>query len=125
MSPTTTWIVLSLIAQVSLPMLNPRGYQRGRILTMPMRRMFPKLFDHAACRIAQLFCLVPLDWFAHSVSSADTTISIVFSIVVIALYFDDWLTNHDDFKKKWDWVRNKIKWKMKLPVPAPAGSKVG
>lgn len=30
---------------------------------------------------------------------------------------DDWLFHDTDFKKKWDMVRNKIKWRMELPEP--------
>jgi hypothetical protein len=125
MSPTTTWLILSIGAQIVLPILNPRGYQRGKLFTMPLRRHV-KFFDNAYCRLMQIFALWPIDTIVrHIWTGHDTTISILWSIAVIALYFDDWMTNHDDFQKKWDLVRNKIKWKMELPEPAPAGSKVG
>lgn len=53
-------------------------------------------------------------------------LGIFYYLVICALYLDDYFTgDDDDMKKKWQEVRNKIKWKMKLPAPAPAGSRVG
>lgn len=35
----------------------------------------------------------------------------------IVVLLDDWLFHDTDLKKKWDMVRNKIKWRMELPEP--------
>lgn len=47
-------------------------------------------------------------------------------LLIDALLVDDLLNGDDEQRKKrWDAVRNKIKWRMELPAPVPAGSRVG
>lgn len=117
-----SWLVLTLAIQLIAPVANPRGFQRGKFLTMPLRKRVK--FFYNACRTKQLFFIcLPADIIGHIIIG--NFMSYIYFMSVIMLYLDDWLTNHDDFKKFGDFVRNKIKWKMKLPMPQPAGSKVG
>lgn len=47
-------------------------------------------------------------------------------MILILIELDDYVNgDDDDRKRRWDWVKNKIKWKMELPQPVPAGSKIG
>lgn len=109
------WLGLTLLIQFTVPALNPKGYQRGKFLTMPMRK-FIRFFDKPSCRSRQLWCVcIPADFIGHYVIG--NSMSYIYFGSIIALYLDDWITNHDDFKKFGDWVRNKVKWKMELPQP--------
>jgi len=42
---------------------------------------------------------------------------LVWWVPQILVLLDDWLFHDTDLKKKWDMVRNKIKWRMELPEP--------
>lgn len=119
------WLVLSLMVQIMCPMLNPRGHQRGKILTAPLRKTFPKLFDHFFCRLFQIFILFGVYTVMKIVGLPEAVAGPIYFILLILLYLDDYFTNDDNHKKWWAEVRNKIKWKMELPAPVPAGSKVG
>lgn len=124
MSSYWTWLIFTIMIQLGSQLLNPKGYQRGKLLTLPMRKAMPKMFDHNFCRLTQLWIvLLPLNVFLSFFIGKWS--NYVYFILVIALSLDDYLTNDDNFKKWWMEARNKIKWKMKLPEPAPAGSKVG
>lgn len=64
---------------------------------------------------ATLFALYIGPWF----DTDDLTPCYVFWAVFIILYLDDYLFGDDDnFKRFWEGVRNRIKWKMELPEPA-------
>lgn len=118
-----SWLILTVAIQFIAPAANPKGYQRGKLLTMPLRKRV-KFFDNHSCRTKQIILIcVPTDFIGHMIIG--NFMSYIYFLSIIALFIDDWLTNHDDFKRFGDFVRNKIKWKMKLPSPVPAGSKVG
>jgi hypothetical protein len=108
------WMIFTLFVQVLCPMLNPKGHQRGKILTMPLRKRV-KFFDSEWCRTKQIFVLIviniPVSLFVHFSTY-------IYFFIIIALFLDDYFTNDDDMKKWWMEVRNKIKWKMELPQPA-------
>lgn len=114
MSTTTVWMIFTLMVQLGAQLMNPRGFQRGKLFTMPLREKMPRMFNHALCRLAQIFLiLIPIEMFL-SFFIGNLALYLYFSMV-IALSLDDYLTNDDNFKKWWMTARNKIKWKMKLP----------
>lgn len=118
-----SWIVLVVAIQWITPRLNPKGYQKGKLFTMPLRKRI-KFFDSFWCRFKQITCvLFPFDLFLHV--TVGNIASYVYFMSIIILYLDDYMTNDDNLKRWMTAVRNKVKWKMILPVPTPADSKVG
>jgi len=50
----------------------------------------------------------------------------IFWPVAIGFLIDDYVFGDDeDLKRRWQAVKNSVKWKMKLPEPAPARSGTG
>jgi len=126
MSTDTMWLILSVIVQVVVPILNPRGAMRGKFFTRPLRKWFPRVFNNGFCRLFQITIIfVVFETLRHGFGVPEHIAGPLYFLMVIILYLDDYFTDHDDYKKFGDAVRNKIKWKMKLTAPAPAGSKVG
>lgn len=49
--------------------------------------------------------------------------SAIFWSVAVGFFVDDYMFgDDDDLKRRWSAVKNSVKWKMKLPEPAPARS---
>lgn len=95
----------------------PRRVYRGRFLTEPLARKFGIL--NVLVRITQIgFMLVSVT--ILSVLERHGHPAFFYGVVSFALYLDDYLTGDDDRWKRFkDAVRNKVKWRMRLPVFAP------
>jgi hypothetical protein len=69
--------------------------------------------------LSVLLFMLLLDIASVIPDSSMRAINITYWIWADALFLDDWLSNTDKPKKWWSAAKNKIKWKMALPVPVP------
>lgn len=115
-SASLAWLVIYCAAVVMVP---ARSLYRGKILTMPIRRrtrLFSPtvdgIFDIRGANL-RLIQLVTVGW------GIGWFIPYAFCwLLMILLYLDDRFTGDDDRWKKFkESVRNRVKWKMKLPQP--------
>jgi len=78
-------------------------------------------------RVCQIFALLAIYLWFLGLSFAGVNLPIleinclVYWLPFVALYADDLLStiDKDKWKKRWSSAKNKIKWKMTLPVPIP------
>lgn len=112
------WFALWLVVDIAVPQRRLcRGYV-SRLLAKvipPKRWWYPKgRFHHGLYRniIWWLLCGVLNQLVARQFRD------ILFWGGLILLYLDDYVNGDDDDpKKRWEGVKNKIKWKMRLPEP--------
>ena len=113
------WMVLGVCVQLFVGGVFPKRLGRG-LLTKPMWT-WPLLRakSPSAVRLKQLVVLWVIEFTLDMGTGIDDLLLTAgFWFLVIVLYLDDYLFGDDDGKRRWDWVRNKIKWKMELPEPA-------
>lgn len=106
------WVTLFIVLYPQI--IKPHTWGKGKYLTMPLRRWFPKLFDHYFCRTIQVLIALGLDIGLYPIWHS---IEYLYYIAMAAWAIDDWFSDDDTWKRFKDWARNKIKWKMKLPQP--------
>lgn len=116
------WLVLSLVVQLGSILLKPQNNCKGKLITIPMKRLLRWKHDDP---IGNLFFRVVIQMLCFAFILAFFAPAWAYSLWVIALYLDDYMSDDDTFKRFRDMVRNKIKWKMELPKPVMAGSRVG
>lgn len=113
--------VVGLGKHITIPMA--LAYLRWTVLRqvkrgVPLQRI--RIIVPSMFRVLQLLILfvvtVPSDFVAPFLIS-----HLIFWIPYISLYVDDLLTliDKDKWKKRWDSVKNKVKWKW-LPQPMPS-----
>lgn len=109
-----SWVILTLVVQLGAQMIKPQTYARGKLLTMPLKKKFPKTFNHPLCRLFQILILIGLylsvGWFIPG-------FGYFYCLTIMAMSIDDYFSDDDDRKRFKSLVRNKIKWKMELPKP--------
>lgn len=121
MSLNNEYFITSLIIQVASQTIYPDRYCRG-IISRKMRKLFrwPDNFflSFAAFRIGQMTLLALLQNFIIIHVSNNS----FYWIGIIILFLDDAFFGDDDdrWKRRWQAVKNKIKWKMVLPKPQTA-----
>lgn len=103
------WFAIGLGIQLGLPLVKPRNLARGYITRWMMRLTHTPSEFRYFYRILQLFMLLSLE-------IATLLHPVGYWVIVVVLYGDDWLFGDDEFKKKLKEAKNKIKWKMKVPV---------
>ena len=116
---TWAWMVLGLAVQWGMILMWPRRIGKG-LVTKKMWR-WPLIGSSlpTTVRSKQVFSLIAVFW-TIQFGVADTIYGVAgFWVALIGLYLDDYLFGDDEGKRRWDWVRNKIRWKMALPEPAP------
>jgi hypothetical protein len=118
------WLMVTIMVQLYCALTNPKSYQKGKLFTAPLRKRIPQLFDNNYCRFVQIMFLYSGSTIVLVMFST-MTVGIIYFCSAMALAIDDYLTDNDDLKRWMKEIRNKINWKMKLPAPAPAGSRVG
>lgn len=117
-----SWVVMSLVIQLGSQLIKPQNYSKGKRLTMPLRKRFPRVFDHMFCRTMQIIFWIMI---ASVFQWIWSPFKYIYWLGICALAIDDYFSDDDTWKRFKDAVRNKIKWKMELPKPVPVGGKVG
>lgn len=112
------WL-LTLFVQFVVTIGFPRRFGNGRLLTRPMMQLIPHFPRHRS-GARYLFRMGQLTVFGVAKNVSGLPEPILWSIF-IALYLDDYMTGDDDqWKRRWEAVRNKVKWLMELPrLPQP------
>ena len=113
-------VPLLMITAVSIGYRFPRRLFRG-VLTRKMcslvygtnARQWPVDFQCLSIRLLQVVLLAVLSYTLLS--------SLAFWLLQAGLYLDDLLTGDDDdrWRRRWESLKNKVKWKMRLPVLVP------
>lgn len=121
---TWAWMALGLTVQWFVGLAFPKRIGKG-LLTKPMWRW--PVFGSARptmVRSKQIFVLLALFYaLVFGTALSDLYVTAGLWVLIIALYIDDYLFGDDEGKRRWDWVRNKVKWRMKLLQPAKAHPK--
>lgn len=104
---------------VATMILAPRKVGRGPYLTMPLRRRYASMnaFRGGFARVTQV-TVICVSAAVLQTAGTETAGCVVYSVGLVAVYGDDLLAD-TDWRRKWKTVRNKVKWKMRLPVPHP------
>lgn len=121
MSNGWSWMIITVCIQIGAQIIKPRTYGRGKYLTMPLRKKWPRMFNHIFCRTVQVFMLLGV---YVVISSFWSPFFYIYCLILIAWSVDDYFTDDENKRKFKEFVRNKIKWKMKLPQLVPVGGKV-
>lgn len=130
MTTTTYGALLGLVclAQIVLLATRPERLCRGLVTRMMARipglgwffrlnstSMFPLAFGTAK---RALFVAIVSELAIRPLSDP-TVAELFYYLMVTLLFLDDYVTGgDDDWRKRWQEVRNKVKWKMELPQPA-------
>lgn len=139
------WVVLLFAVQVYVSVQGLVG--KGRVITIPMvmfilnrlnrkneRKNVVTMKDvHRTLAVLQTFFSSPVKFrfwqlavlFIVAVPIDTTVINYypgLFYFSLLALYLDDWLTGDDRWKRRWQSLKNKLKWKVFVPSPVRSPS---
>jgi hypothetical protein len=117
------WIVLAVAATVYSAYVQPRRFARGiltRKLVAPL--MPPTLRQPPYVGAGRMFFSTVLAIPTSYLLSMAEWEPVFYGLYVLAFVVDDWLTGDDRWKRRFKALRNKIRWRMALPTPAPGPS---
>ena len=108
------WIVVGFAAQVGQGIFYPYSIGKGIINKKILSRI---KMDRRTLggRFAFLFFWIAVSFGIEAIAHISQVIVYWGGIIILVL--DDHLNKDDNYRKYWDLVRNKIKWKMELPQP--------
>jgi hypothetical protein len=113
------WLVLMIIVGWATGRYYQANFANGILTRWPARLIkLPRPLNRRLMRLFQTLFIYA--WFLAHLSNSNQYFIVTFIAPLIVLDLDDVLTSdHDDrWKRRWQAVRNKIKWKMDIPVPA-------
>jgi len=114
------WVILGLAVQWFVMLAFPTRIGKG-VLTKLMWS-WPLIGSRLPVRVRmkQVFILIGIHW-TIQFGITDTKVYGIaaFWCALIALYVDDYLFGDDEGRRRWESVRNKVKWRMALPEPQP------
>lgn len=121
------WVTLPIIAMVVVSLNKPNAFCRGRLLSRPLWSLFPSskpIPVSIICRIVQMVGALSVAFTLEILVGWDATVvNMLYGLALLALWLDDWFTGDDDERKRrWEAVKNKVKWLMVLPRPVPQGT---
>jgi len=115
------WAYLGLYwaCQIFLSLAYPRRYGNG-FTGKALKKLVRQQQSRVLVRYLLWFGIAVVVWgWAHIPD-------VPFWPVAVGFFIDDYLFGDDeDLKRRWQAAKNSVKWKMKLPEPAPARSGTG
>lgn len=119
------WMLLAIATEIVLLSLKPANIGRGYLTRMLTRlprigRIFrgdPRKVIGPRLLICLLIGIVVTFVTLNEIIGG----SVMYGLVVV-FFIDDYYNGDDDWRKRWQAVRNRIKWKMRLPAPQPSRS---
>jgi TctA family transporter len=111
------WMLLAIGSEIVVKRVYPKRFMKGIISRFITRR----LGRFGILKVEGV--LIITLYVSCRVSGSDLPF-ILFPLFIIARILDDYINGDDDERKRRRmWLRNKLKWKMKLPELAPASSR--
>jgi len=114
----TLWFFLSLALHIAWPTRFRNGY-----IMRAIRKIVHKPKESTWVWLSFIGVALLVSSLVETVSS-DRAGDVVYWMILLGQLLDDYLNGDDDsWKKRWEGVKNKIKWLMELP-PKPAEGQV-
>lgn len=119
------WMIFSIVSELLVLSLKPanigRGYLTRMLARLPEIGSFFRGDPRKVMGPRLLLCLVIGMMVVIATQSDIVGGSVMYGLIVI-FFIDDYYNGDDNWRKRWQEVRNRIKWKMKLPAPQPSRS---
>lgn len=105
---------------------DPGCLGKGKITRLMMRYFLPRgLWRYPTIMFSRMMCIgLAASPISFAVGGVVARSGMLTWVGIIAILLDDYFSHDDRFKRWFEGVRNKAKWKMKLPVlrPQPGGT---
>jgi len=110
-------MMAGLTAQFSVIFFRNSRLFRGRLFTRPLCRRVRFLREPFVARCVQWAVVLGVSMAVPGVVG-----DACFWVPWTVFHLDDWFTGgDDDWRRRWESVRNRVRWLMQLPAPTPVG----